>query len=766
MDEAAFGIEYLDGDGDLGNNVRDSGLTRPEEVMEMLFNSPDEAARFYEQYSRGKGFAMRVGKKLRNKNGDIVRYTYLCNREGFRQKKWVELEGRKREHKVVTRCGCMAEMHIKQNGQMGKWYVSRFVDDHNHELLPPKLVEYLPPHRKMSDVDVAHMDSLRQVGISVPKIYESLAAQAGGFDHIPFTKRDMYNEVRRQRGMRKGDVNATIRYFEAGAKADEKLFWRCQVSADQHMCDLFWCDGRSQDDYKIFGDVLAFDATYGRNKYNLPVIIFSGVNHHNQTCVFGAAMVSCETQATYVWVLQKLLECMEGKAPKAVITDGDRSMRMAINEVFPEAHHRLCAWHLLKNATTNVCLPRFTTLFRYCMLADIEIEEFEQHWEAMLDECGVRDVEWVQDTYRNKLYWATAYIRGRFFAGIRTTSRCESLHAKLGRFVERRYGILNFVTNFQRCVEFLRDNEDEMDFRSSYGTPVLQTQFPELEKSGAMKYTREIFSRFRESLKRCVRITVVESQPCEGSTIYVTQKYMRPGRKWNVMHVLASDKYTCSCQRMESFGLPCVHILSVLVRLDVGSLPDTLVLERWTKSAKFGLYDDIAGDKMVDIAALYRMRMETFLQHCKRLARLICNNDDLFKLYTEQIVQEATNLESMNDSGNSVGVGGGGNNGRVLDPIGVRTKGTGRGNVQVGARGVKRRKCSTCGVVGHRRTQCPNRANMSVPNSQYEVPQMVSQSAARAEFPPVKNIGVQDCYRPSAADTSDFRAAVGGCSPK
>ncbi|QHN96457.1 Protein FAR1-RELATED SEQUENCE [Arachis hypogaea] len=359
-----------------------------------------------------------------------------------------------------------------------------------------------------------------------------------------------------------------------------------------------------------------------------------------------------------------------------------------------------------------------------------------------------------------KLYWATAYIRGRFFAGIRTTSRCELLHAKLGRFVERRYGILDFVTNFQRCVEFLRDNEDEMDFRSSYGTPVLQTQFPKLEKSGAMKYTREIFSRFRESLQRYVRITVVESQPREGGTIYVTQKYMQPGRKWNVMHVLALDKYTCSCQRMESFGLPCVHILSVLVWLDVGSLPDTLVLGRWTKSAKFGLYDDIAGEKIVDIAALYRMRMGTFLQHRECLAQLVYNNDDLFKLYSEQIVQEAISLESMNDLGNSVGIGGGGDNGRVLDPIGVCTKGTGRGNVQVGARGTKRRKCSTCGIVGHRRTQCQNQANMSVPNSQDETEFSPARSLS------IKNIGVWDCYRPSAANTSDFRATADGCSPK
>ncbi|QHO51063.1 uncharacterized protein DS421_1g27650 [Arachis hypogaea] len=43
MDEAASGTGYLDDGGDLGNDVRDSGLVRWEEVMEMLFNSPDEA---------------------------------------------------------------------------------------------------------------------------------------------------------------------------------------------------------------------------------------------------------------------------------------------------------------------------------------------------------------------------------------------------------------------------------------------------------------------------------------------------------------------------------------------------------------------------------------------------------------------------------------------------------------------------------------------------------------------------------------------------
>ncbi|MED6215108.1 hypothetical protein PIB30_110122 [Stylosanthes scabra] len=67
------------------------------------------------------------------------------------------------------------------------------------------------------------------------------------------------------------------------------------------MCDMLWSDGPSQEEYEAFGDVLAFDATYGRNRYNLSVIVLSGIPE----------------------------------------------IRGAIAEVFPEAHHRMCEWHLL-----------------------------------------------------------------------------------------------------------------------------------------------------------------------------------------------------------------------------------------------------------------------------------------------------------------------------------------------------------------------------------------------------------------------------------
>ncbi|KAL4390242.1 hypothetical protein AHAS_Ahas03G0125500 [Arachis hypogaea] len=218
-----------------------------------------------------------------------------------------------------------------------------------------------------------------------------------------------------------------------------------------------------REDYSIFSDVLTFDVMYGHNKYNLPIVVFSGVNHHS---VFGTAMVSNESQESYIWVLQKVLECMQGKTPKVVIIDRDPAMKVAIQDVFPDANHRLCAWHLLRNATPILSTMILTQLFRLCTLANAEISEFEHWWDVMVEECGIREADRVNNL-----------------------------------FVESKYGILEFVTNFHRCVDFLRDNEEELDFQFCFGTLILQTQFVELEKSAVIKFTREIFFKVKESLQ-------------------------------------------------------------------------------------------------------------------------------------------------------------------------------------------------------------------------------------------------------------------------
>ena len=88
------------------------------------------------------------------------------------------------------------------------------------------------------------------------------------------------------------------------------MFVKYTTDGKGRLKNLFWCDGSSRLDYEVFGDVLAFDTMYRKNKYNKPLVIFSGVNHHNLTIVFVCALLVDETIDSYRWVPETLVEAM------------------------------------------------------------------------------------------------------------------------------------------------------------------------------------------------------------------------------------------------------------------------------------------------------------------------------------------------------------------------------------------------------------------------------------------------------------------------
>lgn len=90
------------------------------------------------------------------------------------------------------------------------------------------------------------------------------------------------------------------------------------------------------------------------NRYGKPLVILLGSNNHDKTCVFGAALLDDETATTYDWVLGTFLECMGGKMPSSVLTDGCKAMMKALDNIMPGVPHRICSWHILKNSMHHV----------------------------------------------------------------------------------------------------------------------------------------------------------------------------------------------------------------------------------------------------------------------------------------------------------------------------------------------------------------------------------------------------------------------------
>jgi len=118
------------------------------------------------------------------------------------------------------------------------------------------------------------IQNYRKVGISTPHIYGVFANNCGGFDKVGFVIKDIYNQHGRQIHEQKTNVSGALKYLKDLRNNDPLMFVAYIVDDENKLQHLFLCDDESQMNYKVFGDVLAFDATYKKNKYLCPFVVF------------------------------------------------------------------------------------------------------------------------------------------------------------------------------------------------------------------------------------------------------------------------------------------------------------------------------------------------------------------------------------------------------------------------------------------------------------------------------------------------------------
>ncbi|RYR50127.1 hypothetical protein Ahy_A07g036703 isoform C [Arachis hypogaea] len=175
-------------------------------------------------------------------------------------------------------------------------------------------------------------------------------------------------------------------------------------------------------------------------------------NNHKQTTIFGFSLVLDESIGSYTWLPENLLQVMCNKKPLVIVTDGCDSMRAAIKAMFSEATHRLCAWHVEKNVTSNVKDEGLRQLFTRWLYSNMEIEEFEAGWDAAVEEYRLHDSFWVKETYDKRRMWANAYLKDKFCVGFCTTFRCEEINANVKKFLNLRHNVLELVQNVELMV--------------------------------------------------------------------------------------------------------------------------------------------------------------------------------------------------------------------------------------------------------------------------------------------------------------------------
>ncbi|XP_028092442.1 protein FAR1-RELATED SEQUENCE 5-like [Camellia sinensis] len=468
-------------------------------LLDKVVYSEDEAYALYNNYALRMGFSIRKGKpRYYSGSKNIRQREFLCCKEGFKVDEDPFEE--KKLNRLETRTGCKA--FVRLTVEDGIWRVTAFNPEHNHELALQSERHLLRSARHISKPKAGVINSMINAGISTKNAYSYLREEVGGSENVGFTKRDCYNYVNKQKMtmISAGDAQSLLNHFKQKHTEDPMFFFTVQVDQENRMTNFFWRDGRSRVDYDCFGDVVVFDTTYRTNKYNLICAPFVGVNHHWQNVMFGCAFLLDETTDSFIWLFKSFLESMGNRSPVTIFTDQDQAMSNAIQVVFPNTHHRLCLWHISKNAPSHLGELNTNTEFKYlfnkCQKYCDSTLEFQQTWDNVIQKFSLESHRWLNMMYKIRHKWSTAFTKDSFNAKFKASSRSESTNNVLNNIAGKTTSLTNFVIEYDNLVAGMHSSELDEDFRCKQGAPQKAVKKSGILGHAAQVYTCKIFKLF------------------------------------------------------------------------------------------------------------------------------------------------------------------------------------------------------------------------------------------------------------------------------
>jgi hypothetical protein len=140
-----------------------------------------------------------------------------------------------------------------------------------------------------------------------------------------------------------------LKYIHDKIAENPSFHYATQMEIEEKIANIFWTDAKMSVDYAHFGDTVSFDTTFGTNRESQPFGVFVGFNQFRKMIVFGVALMYNETFESFKWLFETFLKSHNGKQPKTFYTDQDFAMGKAVEQVFHEACHGLCSFHILQN---------------------------------------------------------------------------------------------------------------------------------------------------------------------------------------------------------------------------------------------------------------------------------------------------------------------------------------------------------------------------------------------------------------------------------
>ncbi|XP_057432984.1 protein FAR1-RELATED SEQUENCE 9-like [Lotus japonicus] len=265
----------------------------------------------------------------------------------------------------------------------------------------------------------------------------------------------------------------------------------------------------------------------------------------------------------------------------------------------------------------------------------------------------------------------------------------------------------------------MRFKEVGLDFKSAYGEATLETPLRSLERSASQVFTLDIYLLIKPVLARAGAVRVISCNETFTCDIYTVSNCGVAQKQWHVSHYEPTSLFSCSCLRMESFGLPCTHLIAVLVHLNILEFLKCLILRRWTKAAKqfIRTEDNHDGHDNFFWESQKACQYASLVDHCQNMSKMSLVTDVDFEETKNMVIKRIMDLKAkhynvctQNEHASNPNATTHNGNPVLLNPASrvrdadVHPNGTRVRRVQ---------KCSHCKTSGHNIVSCPELRNIA-----------------------------------------------------
>ncbi|KAI3455295.1 hypothetical protein Pfo_011958 [Paulownia fortunei] len=577
--------EYV---GQTGNILQGDNPLPPAVGME--FESYDDVYYFYNCYAKQQGFGVRVSNTWYRKSKERYRGKLSCSSAGFKKK----TEANRPRPETRTGCPAMIKFRLMENK---RWRIIEIELEHNH-LTSPTSGNLYKSHRIM---DLGNKRPLPIDGaeeVHKIRLFRTVVIDAEDNGILNFDEGEFRNNIDQgdnKLKLKQGDAQEMLNFFTRMQLSNPSFFYVMDINEKGYLRNVFWADTRCRAAYSYFGDVLFIDTTTLIEKYEVPLVVFTGVNHHAQTVSLGCGFVSGQTVESFIWLFRAWITYMVGRPPQTVITSQCKALQTAIAEVFPRAFHCLSLTNIMKRVPSELVgleeSDAIRKAFTRAVYHSLRVDEFEAAWEDMVQSHGLTNHKWLQTLYEDRKRWVPVYLKEVFLAGMFPVKENERLTSPFEEYLSQHTSLKEFLHSYDQALLEIDQRETLSDVESRNSSCMLKSRFY-FELQLSKLYTNDIFKKFQDEIEGMYSCFSIRQMNIDGSVVtYIVKEDIqvenrRETRDFEVMYNTSDAEVLCACALFNFRGYLCRHALSVINQIGLEQTPPQYVLARWRKDIK------------------------------------------------------------------------------------------------------------------------------------------------------------------------------------